>query len=411
MTREGSRLRRLRGVLGIAAYRVVGRLTGAASRRVLIAVVGVGFAVGLMVAVTGVALGLATPATVESEGVDYWIVPSDGAASAITVEVGQPQLGDVHRTRERLLADDRIDAVTPVLPRLVSVESDAGSEYALAVGLIPGERTETVAGVNTSQLTPGDPHYANGSYDGPRTDEVVLSAAAAGLLDASAGDRVRVRARGEARNVTVVGVDGATDPGSEQLPVVAMHLSELQSLTGTTGSDQASQILVSTSDPSVRSQLEGVYPDTTVVAKEGFASRPPTDDLSLAVAVAAFVTALVVGVLFVGTMMGLEVTADRRQLAVFSVVGYSARSRSLLVAGEVLCVAVCGGLVGLVLGLGGMALVDAVAAWQFGVDSVTAFHPLLLGYGLAVAILIGLLAAPYPAWLDRRSSVGEVLRR
>lgn len=411
MTERGSRLRRVRGVLGVAVHRVVGRLRSADSRRVLAAVVGVAFAVGLMVAVTGVALGLATPATVESEGVDYWIVPSDSAASAITVDVGQPQLGAVHRTRERLLADDRVDAVTPVLSRLVTVPGGNHSEYVLAVGLVPGPETKSVAGVDTGALTPGDPYYNDGSYNGTRTDEVVLNDAAAALLDASQGDVIRIRARGRTRNLTVAGVGGAAGPGGGQFPVVALHLSELQTLTGATTGDQATQLLVSTNDPSVRSRLAGLYPETTVVARSGFASRPPSDDLSLAVAGAAFVTALVVGVLFVGTMMGLEVTADRSRLAVFSVVGYSGRSRALLVAGEVLTVAVCGGVLGVALGMGGMVLVDAIAAWQFGVDSVTAFHPLLLVYGLAVAALIGLLAAPYPVWLDGRGTVREVLRR
>lgn len=413
MADRGSRRARLRGILGIAVHRVAGRLRGSSSRRVFAALLGVAVAVGLMVAVTGVALGLAVPTTVESEGVDYWIVPSDNAASAITVDVGNAQLGAVHRTRARLLTDERIDGVTPVLTRLVTVpRADGnGTEYVLAVGVVPDSETGSIAGVDAGALTPGDPYYANGTYNGSRTGEVVLNGAAATILDATTESDVRLRSRGDEQNFSVVAVAAATDPGTGQLPIAVVHLAELQALTGTDRTDQATQLLVRTNDPGVRARLAGVYPRTTVVAKEGFTSRTPTDELSLAVAAAAFVTALVLGVLFVGTVMGLEVTAEREQLAVFAVVGYSGRSRALLVTSEVLCVALGGGIIGIGLGLGGMVLVDALAAWQFGIDSVTAFHPLLIAYGLGVAVLIGLLAAPYPAWLDRRATAKEVLGR
>jgi putative ABC transport system permease protein len=76
---------------------------------------------------------------------------------------------------------------------------------------------------------------------------------------------------------------------------------------------------------------------------------------------------------------------------------------------EVLTLCLLGGVAGTVLGIGGIALVNAVAGALLGVSDVAVFRPELLGVGLAVALLIGLFAAPYPLLLSRRIDLGEVL--
>jgi putative ABC transport system permease protein len=68
-----------------------------------------------------------------------------------------------------------------------------------------------------------------------------------------------------------------------------------------------------------------------------------------------------------------------------------------------------GGTVGVLLGIGGIALTNALSNQWLGVSDVAAFHPLMLGYGVGVAILIGLLATPYPVFLSRRLDFQEVL--
>jgi putative ABC transport system permease protein len=126
-------------------------------------------------------------------------------------------------------------------------------------------------------------------------------------------------------------------------------------------------------------------------------------------AVAGFVVSTVVGALFVATLFGLEVLADRKRLSVLSAVGISTRSTSLLVFVEMLSLCLLGGVFGTVLGVGGIALVNAVAGQVLGVSDVALFRPALLAYGLAVAVLIGALAAPYPLLLSRRTDLSEVL--
>jgi len=401
--------RRLRSLLGLALARVAGRFR-IAPQRVLLAVLGVGVAVGLMVSVTGVSLGLASQSVVQSDGVDYWLVPEQANVQSIAVSSGGPRLGDVHATSQQIGTDDRVEYVTPVLLELVPVRDTATGErkYIFAVGVIP-EAGQSVLDMPAGQLEAGDPYYQNGSYDGRWTGEAVLNSAAAELTNSSTNSVLAPLGKNQSMTVTNVSTGGVATAGGS-VPVMLVHLSELQELTGSTGGDTADQLLVSTNDPAVKSSLEGRYPGTTVVTGSGLSPQTVSaSSLPLAVAVAALVSAVVVGVLFVTTLMGLEVSADREQLGALAAVGFSQRSRSLIVAVETILISILGGIVGIAIGLGGIVGVNRLGTQLFSVETVAVFEPQLAGYALLVAIGIGLVGALYPVWLSRRTDVLEVL--
>ncbi|WP_224448760.1 ABC transporter permease [Haloprofundus salilacus] len=368
----------------------------------------------LLTVVTGVSLGLASQSAIQSESVDYWIVPEETGQSSLAVEVSGPQLGGVHGATTRLKADDRITYATPVQTHITQVAGEDGTrEYILLIGVIPDGSGREVAGLSTAGLTPGDPYYANGRYNGTWTGDLVVSSGTAELLNGSTGSEFTVSEKGTSRTLTIANVsDGGVQSGAGTLPVGIVHLAELQAVSGSTGGDQAQQILVSTTDPSVKPKLSSLYPGTDVVTQTGFASRDiSTSNLSLAIALAAFVTALVTGVLLVGTIMGLEILADRSTLALLGAIGYSDRSRALLILTETVIVTLIGGFVGVLLGAGGIAVVNYLSADLLGVESIALFDPLMFGYGLCVAVIIGLLAAPYPVWLSRRIEPVEGLEQ
>jgi putative ABC transport system permease protein len=398
---------RLRSLVGLAVARVFGRLR-IAPQRVVLSLVGVALAIGLMVAVSGVSLGLASESVVQSEGVDYWIVPEQASVDSVAISTGGPRLGDVHATSAQLNEDERIDYATPVLLELLPVEDSVTGErtYVLAVGVVPAPGQE-VLGLPTDTLTPGDPHYQDGRYGGPRTDEAVLNDAAATLTNTSTGDQLAV----QNRSLSVTNVsEGSGEMAAGSVPLMVVHLSEHQTLAGSAGDNTADQLLVSTDEPGVRSSLEGRYPRATVVTRSGLsAQQVSASNLPLAVAVAALVSAIVVGVLFVTTLMGLEVSADREQLAALAAIGFSDRSRSLVVAVETVVVSVLGGVLGIGVGLLGIAGANRLGARLFGTGIVAVFDVRLAGYALVVAGLIGLVGAVYPVWLSRRSDTLEVL--
>jgi putative ABC transport system permease protein len=365
-----------------------------------------------MVTVSGVAIGLASQSAVQSENVDYWITPEGGSLDTIAVSTDGPRLGDTHQLTADLTNDDRITFVTPVLLQVVPVPSADGTQYILFIGVVPpADAAPTIAGVPTAPLTPGDPYYNAGGYNGTWTGEAVINPALADVLNVTPGDTITPRRTD--RNFSIVGVsDEAFTTGIGTTPVALVHLSELQAVTGVTTEDSADQLLVSTNTPGVRDRLGQVYPNSAVVARSGIAAQQiSTSSLPVAMAVAAFSISLLIGVLFTATMMGLEITADRRTLGTLTALGYSTRSLTLIVAAETISLALVGGVLGVSLGAAGIVVINTLAEAVFGITSLAVLRPALIGYGLGVAVIIGLLAAPYPVWLLRRTDPLAVIRR
>lgn len=414
----GSRRARWFGVTGFAGRRIAARVAAGGPNRVVLAVAVVAVAIAILVVVTGVGLELASQSTVHGSGVDYWITPASGSTLTTVVSTRGPQLGDVHGKSETIGRAEGVSYATPVLVEVVRIRAEDAekAEYVLAVGVVPSERGSAGAGTGVDSFTGGDPHFAGGTYDGPVTGEILLSPAAAELLDASAGSDLVVASPASGRVKYSYSVTGVETPGFRPLggeaPVAVFHLSELQALTGAAKGDQADQILVRTDSPGVKSELEAVYPDATVVSRSGLtAGRVVDSDLPLAVVVTTLVVGLVVPLLFVTTSMGLEVESDRRVLAVLTAVGFGPRERLLFVAATTLAVTVAGGLVGVLLGSVAIVAFNAVWTGLLSAPPVARFHAFLIPYGLAVALLVGALAAPYPLLLARRTTAVEELMR
>ena len=405
--REGCR--RVSQMVGFGVRRVIGQLTGPGTHRLGLTLLGVTIAIMLMTTVTGVALGLSSQSAVEADGVDYWVVPEGGDLSTIAVSTDGPRLGSTHQLTDRLHSDSRIEFVTPVLLQVVSVqnlEKDTES-YILLVGIVVPEDTRPrIINLPTESLIDGDPYYADGAYNGEWTGEVVISQATATALDATEDDQL-VLSRGTSEQGFRVDAVAETDlrTGIGSTPVALVHLSELQAVTGTQEGDIADQLLVSTNDRTVRSELETLYPRTQVVARSGVtAGDASTTSLPIAMGIASFVVAVAVGVLFTATMMGLEVSRDREILAVLSAMGYSNRSLMLLVGAETITLCLLGGAIGTGLGIGGIYLLNAILTMGLSLPAVALFRPVLVAYGLVTAGVIGVVSVPYPVWLLRQIS-------
>lgn len=410
-TEQSGGVGRLVGVGRLGVRRLIGKLTSRESTRLLLSVTGIAVAIMLLTAVSGVALGLASQTAVQSESVDYWVVPENEDIQTIAVSTGGPELGESHAVTAELAADDRVSYATPVLLQVIPLDGPDGTEYVLFIGAVPPTNaTPAIAGLPTASLTSGDPYYNDGGYNGTWTGEAVINPATAEVLNASAGTSLSVPDQQSLSVTTVADEEFTTGVGS--VPVALVHLSELQAIRGATESDAADQLLVSTTDPAVRDQLEGLAPNTIVVTRTGLAAESvSTSSLPLAMAAAAFVIALVVGVLFTATMMGLEVSTDRQTLGTLTAMGYGGRSLTVLILAETLTLAAVGGVLGV--GLGALATVgvNALATALFGVSSFAVFRPAVAGYGLVVALVIGVCAVPYPIWLSRQTDPLEVIRR
>jgi len=418
---------RLPGLFGLGVRRVLGRLTGPQRGRTLVSVIGVAAAIAVLVVVTGLSLGLAGSGTVASEEVDYWIVPDDGGVGTTPLAYEGASLGAVHDSAARIRADDRVDLVTPVAIQPVrlrpiagdgsadteggSTTTEGGSAYVLALGIVPTASGGEIAGLDVGPLSPGDPHYANGSYDGPWTGELVVSPGASEQLGVDAGAALQVGEDGPRFTVTAVAESRAA-VGAGTVPVVIGHLAELQAVTNTAADDLAAQILVGTDDAGVREFLAGIYPRTNVVQKAGFARLSGgSSRLPLAMALAAGLVALGIGVAFVATTMGLELSATRGEVAVLRAIGFGRWSLAAVLVAETVTVAVVGGAVGIGIGWLGIGALNAGVVGAFDVAGTAVFDPLLVPYGLAAAVVVAILSVGYPllvAW--RTDPLAEVGR-
>lgn len=405
-----NRLRRLRAQIGLGGQLVVQRLRYTAPRRTTATILGVAFAVALCLTVSGVSVAVASQGSVVSSNVDYWVVPESESSSTLPVSVGGPKFGDVHAVTDRLADQDNIRYASPVALNLLEVAHGDTTEYVLVAGVV-AHPDLTVAGVNASGLTRGDPHYANGTYSGPWTGELVLSTAASDLLGATTTDTVTVpnRTGGRDRTFNVTAVTAGGDSGVGSLPVAVVHLAELQTLTGGTTSDTADQLLVATNAPAVQDDLEGLYPESRVITRGSGVATVTNSDLALALAAAGLLVSLVVGVLFVATTMGLEVSTDRRLWATLTALGFSTRSRALLLFIQTTLLALAGGVLGAGLGrLGVFAANTAVGSVLE--QTIVAVYPIeFVAYALALATGIAVLTTPYVLWLTTRGRVTETL--
>ncbi|WP_128478763.1 ABC transporter permease [Halorussus pelagicus] len=412
-----SAVRRWLGLVGVALRRTATKATRTAPRQTAVSVLGVAIAVALMLVVTATGLGLVQGTTVRGDAVDYWVVPESGGASTMVVSTDSAKLGDVHAKGDALNADNRIEYATPVGISVLKVETDGGgSEYVLGVGVVGSPKLDGVAGLPTAPLAPGDPYYANGSYDGEWTGEAVLSSGAAQRLGVNESANISasgaIAGSGDRQWQVTAAEQAAVESGLSGMPVMLVHLSELQAITGAQSGDQADQILVQSNVGGLESSLEERFAGASAVTRSGFTAQNSVDsDLPLAMGLAALLIAVVVGTLFVATTQGLQVEADSEQLATLTAIGFSRRARAVLLVVQALALTLVGGALGIVLAYGTTAITNYAATRAIAPVPIATFHPLLVVYGLGVSAFIGILVAPYLLAMEGRTEgVTEVIR-
>lgn len=410
--------RRWFGLLGLSV-RLLYTDTRRGNRRLLPTLAVITLTIAFLVVVTGVGLGLSAGPTDQTDNADYWIVPESEGEVTTVVATGGPQLGGVHDKHEDLQARDEVSVSTPVLIEIIQVRGtdSEDTEYIIAVGIIPAGDGPSVAGVPTAALASGDPHYTDGTYQGEFTGDVVLSSAAAELLDVSESDQLVVGSSTTGaveQAFSVTAVEDAEQPDSKHVPIAVVRLSELQQLTGAAEADQADQIMVQTTtqDAATQVALEQAYSDATVLSESERATDRFIDaELPLAMSLVALLVGFVITSLFITTAMSLETEANRDRLAAFAAVGIPPRERVVVIAGMTLTLAVLGGILGLGLGALGIALLNSVITSWLAVPPVATFDVYLAPYAIGVAFVAGLVAVAHPAMLALRTDPATELMR
>jgi putative ABC transport system permease protein len=409
---------------------------------------GIGLAVGLVVLLLAISAGIQTSATelATASGVDLI-----AASANTTITTGSvPPVPHAHALARALpAADSNVAVASPWLIGEVvlanaslwraangsSVPGGWGPTGAGSVGWIPSANSgiETPSLYNGTGFTlPGDPHYANGSYTGPFTHEIVLDQGLAGVLGVSVGDLIwaspvsptnTTSLPGWYANATAFRVVGVSGPFwlIPSALLAFFYLSELQTLIGgaSPSTDYASLLLIHLNDPTSASadqtRLEVAFPSLTIFTlSDVLGAIQSVVNLYRTFGVLIGVIGIVVAALFATTVLQMSVDDRSRELALLRAVGYTRARVGGLVAEEGLWLSLFGLAVGMPIAYAGAwelnrFLLGLVPGLPVGFSFV-AFDPSVIATGIALVIVVGLVAAFFPAVRAMGLPVAEELR-
>lgn len=389
-------------------------------------VTAVAVAVALLVALQSLATGFlaAQTAEVRERTVDAILQPLATRGDARETGLRAAGVLDARNVTRDVLLVPGVAGASPTLEAGLVARRNASAEVSglLAQGVVPAEH---LAGLGPAQRAKFDGWFTTAEDAGP-LDEVLVDEAFAARLELSKDSTLLLAAspNDAPRTFRVVGTfsspfTGAGVLGGTNLALV--KLSALQDLVGLRELDAATRIAIrldaaTRGDPgataAVVSQLEAGHPGFQVLTQE--------DELrearERAAVSAGFYTAvayvsLTVSALFVASVLIMEVQERRRDLGVLRALGWSRTSVFRVVTLDALLYVAVGTAVGILLGYFASEALGRYFQEGYGLDvSFTSFTPALALASAAQSLVIGILAALYPAWQASRVDALKILR-
>lgn len=389
-------LARLRALLGVA----FAQLRHSRLRSVL-AVLGVAMAVLATVLLVSVGTGVIDTGQqkFDESGRDLWVTGGPVELRPGSAGGFQNTLVESHSVSEDISAHESVGTAVPMSFQTVYVGRNT-SKYSTLIGAGAPARGPSVSITEGRPFQQRDVHYADGTYDGPMTHEVVIDQRTAAMLNVSVNDTLHIGgtlATARDNEFTIVGIS-PTYSRFVGAPTVTLHLSELQEVTGTTGSDRATFISIQLQDganqTAVKSDIEASYPAYTVRTNREQLEATLQDKVTvIASGVSLVVLAVVAGILLTMNLQLSFVYQRRESFAALQALGTSSSSLSVVVLANTLFVGLLGGLVGIGLAVPATRLINWVAARISGFENVVSLsQPILLG-GLLAALCVSLLSA------------------
>ena len=235
-------------------------------------------------------------------------------------------------------------------------------------------------------------------------NDLVAGSAAAGRLGLAPGAAIEIAGR----SFTVSGVLAETGSQDDQLLIVALPVA--QQLLGKVGRLSLVEVAALCGDCPVADmvgQIGAVLPGVEVraiqqVVRSRMHALEQFRALSLAV---AGVVVLIGGLVVFVTMMN-SVAERTREIGIFRAIGFRRRHIIQILLSEALVVGLLAGVLGYLAGIG----VTWVALPFFGGQHGPSWDPGLAGGAVLLALVVGGVAALYPAWQASTLEPSEALR-
>ena len=277
----------------------------------------------------------------------------------------------------RLEAEPEIEEVAPIQ---LLVEAVPKAPEAIVLGVEP-------RGFITSLLV-----LSAGRASAPTAGHVLVGNLLAAELHLKPGASIRVQGRGFL--VASVFSSGI----AEEDDGVIMLLGDAQALAGRTPEEVttfAARLKPQVSAARAERALSKAFPGLLAISEPSEAVRAGVNSELIGKAVLLIVVlALIIGALTVANTMLAAVLERRRELALLSTIGWSARQLGSLVLGEAIMVSMLGTAGGVLLGLAAARLLPRALGLGAFISPLTT--PWTLGRALLIGIVIGIVGAIYP---------------
>ncbi|NEU58087.1 ABC transporter permease [Halorussus sp. MSC15.2] len=349
----------------------------------------------------------------DASGRDLWV--TGGSLSKGPGGFGTSIL-DAHNVSRDIESRERVESAVPMAFQAVYVGNGSGEMQTLVGVGVPGGGP--FVSYEKGELPHGDGHYQNGTYNGTMHYDIVIDPRTAEMLDVGVGDTIYVGGSVESAREHEFEVTGISSTFSSFLgaPTVTTYLSELQEVTGTTGTDKATFITVNLKEgantSAVERELQRAYPDYTIRTNdEQMRSVLRHNAVVIAVGGALVVLAVVAGFALTLNVLSIVVFQQKEELAALTALGVSSKTVVGMVAAQGVLLGAVGGLVGVAVTPPFVAGLNYVAAEIVGFEGLVQAPGSVLVLGGAIALVIGTLAAAVAGWRTLRTvGVDQLMR-
>ena len=386
--------------------------------RTVLAVIGIALAVLSVTLLAGVGAGVTETGNelFTQADRDLWVTGGPIELAPGSVGGFQNPVPRSHELANSIEQRDDVQTAVPLAFQVVYVSTD-GEEF----DTVMGSGTPGAGGFAITQgemFTNPTTHYANGTYEGNFTHEVVISPEVAERRDLTVGDTLYVGgtiASARANKFRVVGIS-PTFSNFLGTATVTLPLGELQTLTGNAYDDSATLITISTVEgtnrEAVRSELQAEYP--------GYTFRTNQEQLvevlqQQAVILAAGTSLVILGVI-AGGMLSLNlllslVYIQREPLSVLRATGTTRAGIVAIAMTQAGVIAVGGYLLGVIFTPLLAAGIDRIAFAVTGFEGLVQVPAYAYYAGGGVAIAFALLGGLAGAWRVTRITSAQGLLR
>lgn len=393
---------RLRGMLGLAMIQLrYGRT------RTVLAIAGIALAVLTMILLAGLGAGVIDSGEQQFAEADRDLWITGGPIELTTARGGgfENSLENSHQMAHDLNNRDEVRAAVPLGFDTVYLRADPDNEFEtiIATGITGGGPAVQIT--DGEQLSEATAHYADGEYDGPLMEEVIIDQQTADRLNLAVGDTVNIGGSLSIARETEYTVVGISPTFGQMLgaPTIVLPLAELQTLTGTTATDPATFMTIfaepDTDVEALQQDLQTTYPQYEVrTNREQLEATIGQQAVVIIAGSVLSVLSVVGGIALTTALFSMLVYQQREQFAALKAIGIRRSSIVGIAAGQGIVLGLTGGVVGVMLAIPGAYLLNQVVTAIVGFEELVQLESTFLLGGFALAVCIGTLSATIAAW-------------